>query len=375
MIKVLQVYDSIAVSSGISNVIMSWIQNVDISQVSMDVLACWRKEPNYSEIIESNGGKVFFIEKTDHISNYISFINKVYEFFSEHAKDYDIVHLHSSIFSFPILFAAKKYGIKRCIVHVHSTVLGNTRLSALRNRVTLLPMKLSKPEYWSCSKEAARAWYDKAGIHKYTIVNNGIELDKFLKNERTRAEYRKKWGASERTVLIGHISNMTPVKNVPFVLNIAEKLINNGCNIKVILIGKDELPEEIKESITKKRLEQFVINAGVRNDIYNCVQAFDICLMPSLSEGYGLVPIEVQAAGIPVILSEGFPSIIANLPLSFPLTLSEEKWTELCEQLIENSEDVQNMYNPTLYKQFDIKEISSNVIDKYKKMMEESGNE
>lgn len=168
---------------------------------------------------------------------------------------------------------------------------------------------------------------------------------------------------------------MTPVKNVPFVINIAEKLINNGYNIKVILIGKDELPEEIKESITKKRLEQFVINAGVRNDIYNCVQAFDICLMPSLSEGYGLVPIEVQAAGIPVILSEGFPSIIANLPLSFPLTLSEEKWTELCEQLIENSEDVQNMYNPTLYKQFDIKEISSNVIDKYKKMMEESGNE
>lgn len=369
MVRVLQVYDTIAVSSGITNVIMSWMRNVDSTQISMDVLACWKKKPDYSEEIMNMGNRVFYIGDEDHITNYSLFIKKIYKFFSNHAKEYDVVHLHSSIFTYPIIYAAKKYGINKCIIHVHSTALGNTRISTLRNLITLIPMKLSKSQYWACSKEAANAWYEKVGIHRYSIINNGIDVNSFYRNEAVREKHRKEWGVDEKTFLLGHISNMSPVKNVPFLIEVAASLIQKGYRIKTVLIGRDQLPEEVRSLIKERNIEDSIINVGVRDDISCCVQALDVCLMPSLAEGYGLVPIEAQVARVPVILSEGFPSIITELPLSFPLELSIEEWENLCERLINNVEDVEIKYNALLYNKFDIKQITSEVVDKYKHLI------
>ena len=40
------------------------------------------------------------------------------------------------------------------------------------------------------------------------------------------------------------------------------------------------------------------------------IKAFDVFLMPSITEGFGMAAIEAQAAGIPTLLSIGIPRIV-----------------------------------------------------------------
>lgn len=375
-IRILQIYDSIAVSSGISNVIISWMRNIDLSKVHMDVLACWKKTPSFEEEIKKYNGKIYYIEDREGIHSFWNFVKKIDTFFCEHAKYYDIVHLHSSIFSYPILSAAYKYGIKIRIVHVHSAALGNTRLSALRNKVMLFPMKRFANHFWACSEEAAAIWYKSIGIKNYLIVNNGIETGKYYRNSETRKQYRKLWGIGDNTILIGHISNMSPIKNVPFLIETAKKLVEKGYNLKLVLLGKSELPDDVRKSISLYKMSDYIINAGVRKDIYSCVQAFDVCFMPSKSEGYGLVPIEVQTAEVPVVISMGFPEVISSLPLSFSTNINSEEWVELFERIVRDYDVIRkDSYDRSIYDKFDIKFISETVINEYRRYLGEAEND
>lgn len=328
MKRVLQVYDSISVSSGISTVIMSWYRNIDKTNITMDVLCCWNRKPSYENEIYKYGSKVFYIENEDKIKNYFIFIKKVKYFMKNQAKNYDIIHLHSAIFAYPILYYAKKYGVSERIVHVHSSSLGNTRFSKYRNLICLIPMKHLANHYWACSYDAAKVWYEKLNINKYTIMLNGINVRDFHKNINARSYYRKLWNVSDDEILLGHISNMSPIKNVPFILKILNMMIKKKYKVKLALIGKDVLPGNVQKLINELGLEDVVINVGVSNEINKCIQAIDVGIMPSISEGYGLVPIEFQAAQIPVLLSNGFPNVVIATEYAIQLDLNVNIWVD-----------------------------------------------
>ena len=80
-----------------------------------------------------------------------------------------------------------------------------------------------------------------------------------------------------------------------------------------------------------KILQEKVIFLGIKNDVNNWMQAMDILVFPSLWEGFGMVLIEAQAAGLPVLASNVVPSIIKiNDNVSF-LDLNEntnEDWNK-----------------------------------------------
>ena len=96
MIQVLQIYDSLAVSSGISSVILGWFNYSKNSEVKMDFLCSWKRGPSYDEYVKNKGSNVWYISETEKIKNFFCFIRKVDAFFRKHANEYDIVHLHSA---------------------------------------------------------------------------------------------------------------------------------------------------------------------------------------------------------------------------------------------------------------------------------------
>lgn len=366
MINVLQVYDSIAVSSGISSVLMEWMRNMkNYNTIKMDFLCCWNKNPSYEEEILKNNSLVYYIEKGENIENYYNFIKKVETFMREKADRYNIIHLHSSIFSFPILFYAKKYGIKTRIVHVHSASLGNTKFSNFRNKFLILPMKACANYYWACSEEAAKEWFDPYKIKNYEIIYNGIDIKKFTVDSQNRITYRKLWNIKDDEVLLGHISNMSPIKNVPFILQVLHHLLRVGYKVKLALIGKNELPEEVQKYIKKYNLNEYIVNVGVSNEIEKCIQAFDIGVMPSVSEGYGLVPIELQAAHVPVIMSNGFPKIIEITELAARVELLEDVWVRKIIEIIDNKRqyDFQNI--DKRMQKYDVEKVVDRIIKLY----------
>ena len=77
-------------------------------------------------------------------------------------------------------------------------------------------------------------------------------------------------------------------------------------NVKKIASGFEggEVFEAIKSKVESLGLTTNVLLLGVRNDINELLQAFDVLLFPSLFEGIPVSIIEAQAAGLPCILSD-----------------------------------------------------------------------
>lgn len=67
---------------------------------------------------------------------------------------------------------------------------------------------------------------------------------------------------------------------------------------------------------------------GNRKDMNRIYQAMDVFVFPSLFEGLGIVAIEAQAAGVPIVCSEGLPPETDITPIYRKLLLSDgaEKW-------------------------------------------------
>lgn len=67
---------------------------------------------------------------------------------------------------------------------------------------------------------------------------------------------------------------------------------------KLFLIGNGELEKEIINRIRELNLENNVILLGVRKDVNELLQAFDLFVFPSLYEGLPVTLVEAQGAGL-----------------------------------------------------------------------------
>jgi glycosyltransferase involved in cell wall biosynthesis len=75
-----------------------------------------------------------------------------------------------------------------------------------------------------------------------------------------------------------------------------------------------------------------IVPAGIRRDIERFMLASDVLLFPSRGEGLGMVAVEAQAAGLPVIASTAVPVecvVIPELVNFVPLTKSAKEWAEV----------------------------------------------
>ena len=78
-------------------------------------------------------------------------------------------------------------------------------------------------------------------------------------------------------------------------------------------------------------LEESVQFLGVREDVADILQAFDLFLLPSLFEGLPVTMIEAQAAGLPCVISDKVPvqcDITGNTKV-VPLEVSTDKWADV----------------------------------------------
>lgn len=365
MIRVLQVYDSTAINAGINIEIMNWNRNIRKEICRFDFLSSWKKTPNFDAEIEKLGGRSYYIEEGEGIGEPVKFINKVKKFMKLNARSYDIIHLHSGPLCYPYLYYAKKYGVKTRIVHAHSLSSGNTRLSSCRNNLLMLPMRRLATDFFACSGEAAQRWFVSRGIHDFCIMNNGIDLEKYRYSENDRESLRKELGFNDENRVILHVSNMSRLKNVPFVIEVFRRINGMRNDCRLLLAGKESLPDSIVSLIRKHGLEDRVVNYGVTNDVARVINGSDLCVMPSKTEGFGLVPVECQSCKKNVIISEGFPEVIDATPFVRRLPLDLNKWVEKSVELLDKIKIPDSADNDRQLQMFDIKKVTDNLTEKY----------
>ena len=198
--------------------------------------------------------------------------------------------------------------LKKIIVHSHSTGLSKSLKHYVLRMITNPILSMCPTHYLACSVDAG-VWKFPASVvrGKLQIINNGIDLNLFAPDETKRLEYRKMLDISDKTMVIGNVGRFSYVKNQEFLIEIVSQLKQRRKNIKLMLVGVGETMNEIKSLVVSKKLTEDVLFIGGVNNVYDYMQAMDIFAFPSRWEGLGMVGVEAQAIGMPVVASTAVP--------------------------------------------------------------------
>ena len=171
------------------------------------------------------------------------------------------------------------------------------------------PIFVFAPTHYCACSIAAGEWKFPNYIakKKLKVIKNGIDLTLFSPKMEDRERIRKKHEIGSSTLVVGHIGRFSVVKNHTYIIQVFEQLKVRVADSKLMLVGDGELMEQIKSVVKQKGLESDVLFIGRVNNVHDYCQAMDVFVFPSLWEGLGLVGVEAQGVGIPVIASTNVP--------------------------------------------------------------------
>ena len=311
-------------AGGTQALLMNIYRNIDREKIQFDFLVEYEEKQFYDDEILSLGGKVYYTNlRKDY--NFLKFGRKLKEIIKK--NDYKIIHVHTYNIGYMALKIAKKYGVAVRIVHSHNNETIKDKKYFIK-KVMQKVYTIHATDLFACSEEAGKYLFkDK----RFYVLNNAIDTTKFLFNDETREKVRKDLGIKDE-LLIGNVGRLHAQKNHKKLIGIFKEIKNKRKKVKLLLVGNGPLEEEIKEQIENLDLKDDVIILKNRKDI-NCIyQAMDLFVFPSLFEGLGIVAIEAQVTGLPVICSQGVSKKveITSLVKRISLDLSNEEWAEIC---------------------------------------------
>lgn len=346
---------------GAETFIMNIYRNIDRNKIQFDFVVHTKERCAYDDEIEKLGGKIYRIpELSKHpIKNMI----ELAKILKQDDIKYSTVHRHTNTsIVFTDLIISKIMKVKKIIVHSHSTNAKNPIL----HKIFRPFMRIANIRY-ACSKEAGK-WLFGKNVN-FTVINNGIDLEKYKVNDIVRNEVRKELNINPDEILLGHIGRFNKAKNHNFLVDIFYEL-QKDINAKLVLVGTGELENDIKNKVKEMQIENKVIFLGLRKDVYRILQAMDIFVFPSLYEGLGISLIEAQVAGLPCLVSNAIQdeAIITNNVKKLSIERNNIKeWIENIENISRNKTiiDREINQNDSKIKKFNIIEVTKKLEEIY----------
>lgn len=332
MIKVLIIATKHFELDGITNVILNYYRAIDKKDMHIDFVVPNDIREDLEYEIKSYGSNIFKIDnRIKRPIKYIQSLSKLIE-----KNKYDIVHAHGNSYTLSLeMYSARKGGAKVRIPHSHNTksnyILVHYLLKRLFNR--------NYTHGFACGQKAGE-WLYK--FKPFTIINNGIEVNKYKYNENTRLKYRKKYKLENKKV-VGHIGGFNEQKNHEFLIQIFSELYERDNSYRLILIGDGKLRSNIEKQVKQLGLDDKVIFMGKTLDVPNLMQAMDMIIMPSKFEGLPLTLVEAQSACLQCFVSTAITKEvnITELIKFVSLEESSEKWAEKINNYeFKNREDI-----------------------------------
>lgn len=216
---------------------------------------------------------------------------------------YEIVHIHSdTAWKISIYYlAAKKAGIKRIVIHSHSSgINGNFKnVNFFLHLISKFIIKSAKYRC-ACSKNAANWMFDTT--ENISIIRNGVEIDNFKFNSETRQSIRRKLGIEEK-IVIGSVSDFSYQKNPEFIYKLV-KQFQNDKDYAFLFVGNRESGCKLKDRIDSDDKINNVIFSGAVTNVSDYLSAMDIFILPSRFEGLPMAALESQVNGLYTIVSK-----------------------------------------------------------------------
>ncbi len=201
---------------------------------------------------------------------------------------------------------ARKYAV-RLEIQVHgdfySTDYYKKQSCVSLIRYYLGKFLLSRADVVRVAGKRIQASLEKMGMDKKKIIVKPVEIDlEYIKNTKPSFSIKEKYpGFKKYFIFLGRFDR---VKNLPWLIEVFSLVVKKNKYICLLLVGDGLEKDNILSSIKRNKLENNIKIEGWAKDIVSYLKTADCLLLPSKSEGYGLVVLEAVAVGLPVIMSD-----------------------------------------------------------------------
>jgi glycosyltransferase involved in cell wall biosynthesis len=221
------------------------------------------------------------------------------------AEGIDLVHTHG----FRADFYGRVAGILssvRQISTIHVSLFDYLDTPVLiRWLYILIDKALSfKTTKFLCISNAMREDIRKLGVkdHKIELIHNGVDAAHFY--PRNSEGKIQDLGILTNGPIIGTVGRMVPEKGHVHLIKALQRLKPEWENIRCIFVGDGPMLSQLKQMAFNLGVADNCIFCGIRPDVESIYSVFDVFVLPSLREPFGLALLEAMISRVPVVATD-----------------------------------------------------------------------
>lgn len=218
----------------------------------------------------------------------------------------DIVHIHSLTVHTVIPIILLCWLLRLPLVLQHHGDVPESRRQWIQVRALNPFLRTLPSAVLSVNKRSADR-FKKIGLPNVAFLPNGVDVEEYTPEDASEA--RLELDVSSESTHLLYVGRLTKKKGVEYLLGAFDELLNRKKNIFLdIVFGgyDDQTLERVRRLIIERNLSGSV-RLAERVDtetLYKYYHSADICVQPSLREGFGVVPLEAMASQTPVVLTD-----------------------------------------------------------------------
>lgn len=225
--------------------------------------------------------------------------------------DFDVIHSHDWL-TYPAGIHAKQVTGKPLVIHVHATEFDRSRGKPNPTVFGIEKDGMNNADHIICVSNLTRdTVINNYGIDpaKVTTVHNAVTP---LTPEQLNVPEHK---SKEKVVTF--LGRITMQKGPEYFVEAAAKVLKNNHNVRFVMAGSGDMMDKMINLAAERGIADRFHFPGFQkgNQVYEMLKASDVYIMPSVSEPFGISPLEAMQMGVPSIISKqsGCAEILTNV--------------------------------------------------------------
>jgi len=225
----------------------------------------------------------------------------------------DIVHAHLQKAAICSLLARPRF-TAHLILHEHGPIFRDGTGCIYR---WFLRRFASRADAIIANSQAAAVAVKQATGDPYipvAVVANFIDLERFDPNRHNRNAARESLGLAKERFVIGFVGRLDRAKGADLLVDAAARLPQGERSWCLYLVGDGPEKKALAERICRLGLNGIAVLAGLQEDTAAVMRAFDVVVVPSRREAFGIAALEAMRMCVPVIASPvgGLPELVRD---------------------------------------------------------------
>jgi len=216
-------------------------------------------------------------------------------------NNFDVIHAHDWL-TYPAGIAAKSVSGKPLVIHVHATEFDrsgeniNQNVYDIERKGMLAADRIITVSNYTKNIVVSRYGIDESKIF---TVHNAVEFDKDL-HENSH------WRKTVPEKVVTFLGRVTFQKGPDYFVEAANLVLSKYKNVRFVMAGSGDMLNRIVKRVAELQIsDRFHFTGFLKGDDVNRMfMQSDVYVMPSVSEPFGISPLEAMRAHVPVIISK-----------------------------------------------------------------------